>query len=69
MKEGKHEFSLGPIQFAIPEGRSTGNKSVGYAGLKITRSLSVANDIKGWSSVYSQSIHEKGMGRNFRGKS
>lgn len=36
LKEGKHEFSLGPIQFEIPEGRSTGNKSVGYAGLKIT---------------------------------
>ena len=47
LEEGKNEFSLGPIQFEVPEGHSNGNKSLGYVGQKVKRSLSAANDIKG----------------------
>lgn len=46
-KRAKNEFGFGPIQFEVPEGHSNGNKSAGYVGLKVKRSLSAANDING----------------------
>lgn len=46
-KRAKMSSALGPFSLRLREGHSNGNKSVGYVGLKVKRSLSAANGING----------------------